>query len=70
LISQAIDSAVFVILAFLGTFPLGVLLEIFISTYILKGLVALGDTPFVYLARNWKDRGLVSSDRMFSDEKS
>jgi len=70
LISQAIDSAVFVILAFLGTFPWGVLLEIFVSTYILKGLVALGDTPFVYLARNWKDRGLVSSDRMFSDEKS
>ncbi len=69
-ISQAIDSAVFVTLAFVGVFPPGVLLEIFVSTYVLKWLVALGDTPFVYLARNWKDRGLVRSDRMFSDEKS
>ncbi len=69
-VSQAIDSAVFVTLAFAGTFPAGVLLEIFLSTYILKWLVALGDTPFVYLARHWKDRGLVCSDRIFSDEKN
>ncbi len=69
-VSQAIDSAVFVTLAFAGVFPPGILLEIFVSTYVLKWFVALGDTPFVYLARNWKDRGLVRSDRMFSDEKS
>ncbi len=62
LVSQAIDSAVFVLLAFLGTFPPGVLLEIFVSTYILKGVVALADTPFVYLARNWKDQGRICSE--------
>ncbi len=61
-ISQAIDSLVFVLLAFWGLFPGKVLFEIFITTYLLKVVVAALDTPFVYLARGWKDRGVVKTE--------
>lgn len=50
-ISQLIDSAVFVIIAFAGVFESNVLLEIFLTTYVLKFVVAVADTPFVYWAR-------------------
>lgn len=50
MISQLIDSAVFTLIAFYGVFPISVLLEIGISTYLLKWLVAILDTPFIYLA--------------------
>jgi hypothetical protein len=50
-ISQLIDSALFTVIAFVGVFELGVLFEIFVTTYLLKLLVAAADTPFIYLAR-------------------
>ena len=49
-ISQLIDSVIFAFVAFLGVFPLSVLLQIVVSTYLLKILVALLDTPFMYLS--------------------
>lgn len=48
LISQIIDSAVFVLIAFYGVFETAVLFEVFLTTYFLKFLVAMLDTPFVY----------------------
>jgi len=48
MISQLIDSVVFVLIAFYGVFETAVLLEIFITTYVLKFVVAAADTPFVY----------------------
>jgi uncharacterized integral membrane protein (TIGR00697 family) len=48
MISQIIDSAVFVIIAFYGVFETAVLFEVFLTTYFLKFLVAIADTPFVY----------------------
>ena len=48
MVSQLIDSSVFVIIAFYGVFETAVLLEIFITTYFLKWIVAASDTPFVY----------------------
>jgi uncharacterized PurR-regulated membrane protein YhhQ (DUF165 family) len=33
-----------------------VLIEIAVSTYLLKWIVAVLDTPFIYLASRWKDR--------------
>lgn len=48
--SQLLDSILFTILAFLGTFPLHILLEIIFTTYVLKLLVGLMDTPFIYLS--------------------
>jgi queuosine precursor transporter len=51
MVSQLIDSSVFVLIAFYGVFDKSVLLEIFITTYFLKWIVAAADTPFVYWAR-------------------
>ncbi len=48
MISQLIDSSVFVLIAFYGVYETKVLLEIFITTYVLKWVVAAADTPFVY----------------------
>lgn len=56
MVSQLIDSLIFTSIAFWGVFPHGVLLEIFITTYLLKWIVAVLDTPFVYLARMLYDR--------------
>lgn len=61
MISQLIDTVVFTVIAFYGLFPLRVLAEIAISTYLLKWIVALLDTPFIYLASRWRDRGSISS---------
>jgi len=59
LLSQLVDSVVFSLLAFTGVFPLGIVLQIMVSTYLLKAIIALLDTPFVYLARYWYDKSLV-----------
>ena len=52
MVSQLIDSSVFVVIAFWGVYGRGILFEIFITTYFLKWIVAAADTPFVYWARN------------------
>lgn len=51
LISQAIDSILFTLLAFGGMMPTSVLIELALSTYIAKALVAILDTPFMYMAK-------------------
>jgi len=51
LASQLLDSLIFCSIAFIGVFETRVLVEIFITTYIMKVLVAALDTPFIYLAR-------------------
>jgi uncharacterized integral membrane protein (TIGR00697 family) len=51
-VSQLIDSVIFVVIAFWGVFEASVLLEIFITTYFLKFIVAAADTPFVYWSKN------------------
>lgn len=53
IVSQLIDSIIFTVAAFLGVFPLLVLLEIAVSTYLLKAIVAIADTPFLYVAVHW-----------------
>ncbi len=57
LISQLLDSAVFVLIAFVGVFESGLLLEIFITTYLFKFIVAAADTPFVYWGKRIKSKG-------------
>jgi len=49
-ISQLIDSAAFTFAAFLGTFDIEVVLQILLTTYLLKILIAAIDTPFIYLS--------------------
>lgn len=55
MVSQLIDSVVFTALAFWGVFELSIFLEILLTTYVLKFVVAAADTPFLYLARRWKE---------------
>ncbi len=50
LVSQLIDSIVFTLTAFLGVFPFGTVMEIVVTTYLIKLVVAILDTPFFYLA--------------------
>jgi queuosine precursor transporter len=61
-VSQLIDTIVFTFLAFLGTFPFPVVVQILWSTYIMKLLVAGLDTPLIYIARGWYDRKQVGGD--------
>lgn len=51
LTSQAIDTVIFTTLAFWGVYPKDVFFSILITTYLFKAVVALLDTPFMYLAR-------------------
>lgn len=56
LVSQLIDSVVFVTIAFVGTVPVNVFFEIMFTTYLFKAIVAIMDTPFAYLARKIKSK--------------
>ncbi len=60
-VSQLIDSAVFATVAFLGVFDRSVFLEILVTTYLFKVIVAVCDTPFVYLARRWVDKKAIEA---------
>jgi len=56
LISQLIDTVIFAFLAFFGTYPTNVFTSILVTTYLFKAIVALVDTPFIYIARKIKPR--------------
>lgn len=49
LISQLIDTSIFVFIAFSGLDY--AIMDIFITTYVLKMIIAIADTPFLYLAK-------------------
>ncbi len=49
--SQIVDTIIFCITAFIGTYSFRVLAGIIISTYLLKITVAAIDTPFIYLTK-------------------
>ena len=51
LVSQAVDTVIFTFVAFWGVYPTGVFMSILITTYLFKAVVAILDTPFMYLAR-------------------
>jgi len=48
--SQAIDSLLFCFIALWGLYDAAIWLQILLTTYVLKCVVALLDTPFMYLA--------------------
>ncbi|MDY3939509.1 MAG: queuosine precursor transporter [Spirochaetia bacterium] len=50
LVSQALDTLVFVTVAFYGLYEGSILFEIFLTTYTVKAFVTLCDTPLVYAA--------------------
>lgn len=53
LVSQLIDSVMFVTLAFWGVVPADVLVNMIIGQYIVKAMIAVLDTPLVYLGVMW-----------------
>jgi uncharacterized integral membrane protein (TIGR00697 family) len=65
-VSQFIDSIVFTIIAFWGIYEMPVLIEIFATTYVLKWIVAVADTPFIYWAANIgkKDRFILGKESL------
>jgi uncharacterized integral membrane protein (TIGR00697 family) len=48
MVSQLIDTAIFYTIAFYGLMPTEALLTLMVGTYLLKLMIALIDTPFVY----------------------
>jgi len=50
MVSQLIDSLIFCVIAFWGKFPTNVFIEIVLTTYIFKWIIAAADTPFLYWA--------------------
>jgi queuosine precursor transporter len=54
IISQLVDSAIFVPIAFYGEVSNQVLLSLFVTTYIIKVIVAAMDTPFIYFIKRIK----------------
>lgn len=52
IISQFIDTVIFITIAFYGVYPNNVVLSIIIGQWFIKILVALIDTPFVYAGVN------------------
>jgi queuosine precursor transporter len=53
MVSQLLDTLVFTSIAFLGEYPMDVWFEIFITTYLLKWVISLMDTPFGYIAKRF-----------------
>ena len=51
LTSQLVDTVIFTFIAFWGVYPAPVFISILLTTYLFKAIVALLDTPFMYLAR-------------------
>lgn len=50
--SQLIDTTIFTLMAFWGVFSTDIIWQIFATTYLMKWLVALFDTPVIYWARS------------------
>lgn len=51
MISQLVDSVLFTIIAFLGVYSWKVIIDLCIVTYVIKFVVAVLDTPFLYVAK-------------------
>lgn len=54
MICQLIDTLIFTMITYLGTMNLETIFEIMISMYIFKILIAVCDTPFMYIASRMK----------------
>ena len=49
MVSQVLDTGLFITIAFWGTVPLSVLLNMLLTQYLIKLAIAVADTPFCYL---------------------
>lgn len=62
MISQLIDSVIFTFIAFWGLLPQAEFIQILITTYLLKWIVAAVDTPFLYLAQVMYSRKVIREE--------
>ncbi len=73
IVSQLIDTVIFVALAFYGVFPITIFVQIAITTYLVKVIVAVLDTPFIYLARTIGEEHLrresIITDHLYEDNR-
>lgn len=60
MVSQLLDSVIFCTIAFWGVFSVNVFMEILLSTYLIKVVVAALDTPFIYLAKHMFNKRQVA----------
>ena len=56
MVSQGIDSIIFVFIVFWGVFPWDEFWQILGTTYVIKFVIAAFDTPFIYIATRLKQR--------------
>ena len=56
--SQLLDNIIFTLIAFVGMLPWDIIAQIFVTSLILKIIVAACDTPFVYLAKKIKNKAI------------
>lgn len=54
MLSQLVDSFVFCVIAFAGAYPPGIWLQILITTYLFKFVIAMAGTPVLYIARRFE----------------
>lgn len=59
MVSQFFDTILFTCIAFLGVFSFGTVVKLCVTTYILKFLIAIADTPFLYLAKKINKDNMV-----------
>ena len=59
MVSELLDSVIFTFIAFFGVYEMSVWWQIVITTYLLKFIVAVCDTPFMYIARKWSDNNSI-----------
>ncbi|MEK8128210.1 queuosine precursor transporter [Paenibacillus filicis] len=53
-VSQMVDTLIFCSIAFIGEYTLDVWLQILVTTYVIKFVVSMASTPFLYIARGFK----------------
>ncbi|MBQ4258571.1 MAG: queuosine precursor transporter [Clostridia bacterium] len=61
LVSQILNTLLFTLFAFAGTYDASTLISIFISSYVIFVVTSLADTPFVYLARRIDEKRRASN---------
>ena len=62
MVSQLLDTVIFVSIAFGGLLPWGDFFQILLTTYLIKFVVAAADTPFIYLAARLKAPDLPKAE--------
>ena len=61
IISQFIDTVIFVSIAFIGVFTREVFFDLLLTTFLFKVIVAFCDTPFVYLLTSRREKNTAEA---------